>query len=178
MLDVKSLIGDVDLLKPVLDGFFGEWKGTYELYLYEQQEYLFNQKQEANQYCEEIRKSAEGTKRCLECDRNHADISIINGQPIHYICHGGLIDVASPIIVNDKCLAVVFCGQRKPFSKSDIEKAKNSVIALENYLHIPLYDFWNLSKDTSVESIIDLEKRMSNLCKYLSEQWKKQLNLI
>lgn len=57
------------------------------------------------------RKSATGCKRCEQCDKNGALETYRNKKPTVYRCHAGLIDYASPIIVNGKVIGSFIGGQ-------------------------------------------------------------------
>lgn len=78
-----------------------------------------------------------GKSRCLECDLHGLDESLKTGRAVTYTCHAGLIDFASPIIVNGKHLGGIYGGQITPH-KLDEEKirqiAKELSIDEEEYL--------------------------------------------
>lgn len=57
------------------------------------------------------RKSAKGCKRCEECDKNGALQTLHNGKPAVYRCHAGLVDFASPIMVDGKFIGSIIGGQ-------------------------------------------------------------------
>ncbi len=48
------------------------------------------------------RKSSVGCERCNLCDLKGGEQASRTGKPAVYYCHGGLVDFASPIIVNGK----------------------------------------------------------------------------
>lgn len=57
------------------------------------------------------RKSPIGCKRCEECDKNGALETYRNKKPTVYRCHAGLIDYASPIMVDGKVIGSFIGGQ-------------------------------------------------------------------
>lgn len=57
------------------------------------------------------RGSAEGYKRCNECDIRCGKDAATTGKPVIYNCHSGLTDFAVPIIVNGKHIASILGGQ-------------------------------------------------------------------
>lgn len=57
------------------------------------------------------RGSAEGYKRCNECDIRCGKDAAATGKPVIYNCHSGLTDFAVPIIVNGKHIASILGGQ-------------------------------------------------------------------
>ncbi len=62
-------------------------------------------------FCNLVRSTDEGSKRCKKCDAIAGSIAVESGKPVIYNCHSGLIDVAAPIIVNDNYLGCMLCGQ-------------------------------------------------------------------
>lgn len=57
------------------------------------------------------RKSPIGCKRCEQCDKNGAFETYHNKKPTVYRCHAGLIDYASPIIVDGEVIGSFIGGQ-------------------------------------------------------------------
>lgn len=72
------------------------------------------------------RKSEKGCKRCEECDKNGALMTLRNGKPAVYRCHAGLVDFASPIIVDDRFIGSVIGGQVRT---SPIDREQMTAIA-------------------------------------------------
>lgn len=57
------------------------------------------------------RKSSIGCERCNKCDLQGGSESSRTGRPSVYFCHGGLVDFASPIILNGKHIGSLIGGQ-------------------------------------------------------------------
>lgn len=57
------------------------------------------------------RKSSVGCERCNLCDLKGGEQASRTGKPAVYYCHGGLVDFASPIIVNGKQIGSLIGGQ-------------------------------------------------------------------
>ncbi len=57
------------------------------------------------------RSSPVGCRRCEKCDREGAENAYKKGRAVTYVCHGGLIDYASPIIVNNEIIGAIIGGQ-------------------------------------------------------------------
>ena len=68
------------------------------------------------------RQSKLGLQRCMESDKNAAVMALESGEPVVYVCHAGLADFASPIMMGDKLLGCFLGGQVRISSKID-EKA-------------------------------------------------------
>lgn len=58
-----------------------------------------------------IRQSPKGKKLCEECDQRGGQRAMRTGKPQIYTCHGGLVDFASPLIVNGQFIGSVMGGQ-------------------------------------------------------------------
>ncbi|NLU07332.1 MAG: histidine kinase [Clostridiales bacterium] len=64
-----------------------------------------------SKYCNLIRSSKEGYRRCITCDAMGGLQSSKLKKPIIYRCHAGLTDFSAPIIVNNIHLGSMLCGQ-------------------------------------------------------------------
>ncbi|AKN32020.1 histidine kinase [Clostridium carboxidivorans P7] len=64
-----------------------------------------------SEFCNLIRSSEEGFKKCINCDANGGLKSISSRKPEIYTCHAGLTDFSAPIIVNNYYLGAMLCGQ-------------------------------------------------------------------
>lgn len=63
-------------------------------------------------FCMELtRKSPIGCERCNKCDLQGGANSSRTGKPSVYFCHGGLVDFATPIIVNGQHIGSLIGGQ-------------------------------------------------------------------
>ncbi len=56
---------------------------------------------ELPQYCQLIRKTAKGKSGCRLCDQNACRMATHQKESVIYPCHAGLIEVITPILVND-----------------------------------------------------------------------------
>lgn len=57
------------------------------------------------------RKSSKGCRRCNQCDLRGGEEALRTGRPSVYYCHGGLVDFATPIIVNGEHIGSLIGGQ-------------------------------------------------------------------
>lgn len=72
------------------------------------------------------RQSELGYKRCVESDKNAALMALESGEPVVYVCHAGLADFASPIMLGDKILGCFLGGQVRVSSTIDEEALKET----------------------------------------------------
>ena len=62
--------------------------------------------------CSEMcRTSEKGRKRCENCDRNGANITLEKQKPVSYECHAHLVDFAAPIMLGDRMIGSFVGGQ-------------------------------------------------------------------
>lgn len=64
-----------------------------------------------SELCKLIRSSPEGMKRCIKSDTVVSSMAFKEKKTATHVCHAGLVDMASPIVVNNKYLGSVLCGQ-------------------------------------------------------------------
>jgi len=72
------------------------------------------------------RQSELGYQRCVASDKNAAVMALESGEPVVYVCHAGLADFASPIMLGDKLLGCFLGGQVRVSSKIDEEALKET----------------------------------------------------
>jgi ligand-binding sensor protein len=64
-------------------------------------------------FCKCVRKDSNNRDRCYQSDAHGGIESARSGKPSIYVCHGGLIDVAVPIMVKGNYLGAILAGQIK-----------------------------------------------------------------
>jgi two-component system, LytTR family, sensor kinase len=64
--------------------------------------------------CSLIRSSPKGLERCFKSDADGGQRAIEQQGPVDYICPGGLMDAAAPLIINDQYVGAILCGQVIP----------------------------------------------------------------
>jgi two-component system, LytTR family, sensor kinase len=69
--------------------------------------------------CRMIRSTPEGLERCQRCDSMGGHRAYAMRRPFCYVCEGGLLDAAAPIIVEDRYIGCVLCGQSIPSDSVD-----------------------------------------------------------
>lgn len=62
-------------------------------------------------FCNIIRNSKKGSRRCMLSDAHGGIKAKEKGGPYIYQCHAGLIDLAAPIIVKGEFIGTILCGQ-------------------------------------------------------------------
>ena len=69
--------------------------------------------------CRLIRETNVGLRRCMECDAEGGLEARARRGPYSYVCKGGLIDIAAPIIIEEEYLGCILCGQVVPAGQRD-----------------------------------------------------------
>lgn len=64
-----------------------------------------------SKFCRMTRNTEKGCKLCEACDRDAWKKIKKTGKPALYQCHAGLVDIAIPIIVDNKYLGMIMGGQ-------------------------------------------------------------------
>lgn len=75
------------------------------------------------EFCNCMRKSAEGSSRCKECNKTGAEMTMREGKSFAYNCHAGLVDFAAPIVVQDELIGC-FIGGQVFLEKPDFDKMR------------------------------------------------------
>jgi two-component system LytT family sensor kinase len=64
--------------------------------------------------CRMIRSTETGRRRCMQCDAEGGLAARERRGPHVYVCTGGLLDIAAPIIIEEEYLGCILCGQVLP----------------------------------------------------------------
>ncbi len=64
--------------------------------------------------CLLIRSTPKGMARCFKSDADGGREAIENQQPVNYICPGGLMDAAAPLVIDGQYVGAILCGQAIP----------------------------------------------------------------
>lgn len=89
--------------------------------------------------CNMIRSTEAGLKRCHQCDAEGGHIAHKRGEPYAYICAGGLMDAAAPIIVDGQFIGSILCGQAIP--EDSYEEFVQDILARNIPLGLPPKEF-------------------------------------
>lgn len=85
-------------------------------------------------FCQEYtRSSEEGLKKCMACDAYGGSSAKAKKEPVIYKCHAGLVDFASPIIIEDITIGYFLCGQ-----VLDEKKTSKEALIMAKELGVPL----------------------------------------
>lgn len=124
-----------------------------------------------SEYCNCVRKDRRNRDYCYQSDAHGGIESARSGKPSIYICHGGLVDLAVPIMVKGNYLGAILAGQ----VKIDEEEMKRLPLGSEHELTdfsgqpeiVNLYDKILKTTLTQVMAAADLLYTIAN---YLVEK--------
>lgn len=125
--------------------------------------------------CQLLRRDPWIRKRCESCDAHGGLQGALEGRPVVYQCHAGLVDFAIPIVSDERFIGAVLAGQ---VLMKNIETMPNKLLPTAPNQLIPtdimnlIHDVNQVNIDTihkSAEAIISLvNEKISNTGKKLS----------
>lgn len=103
-------ICSINLLQELQDSFF--LSNGVSIGISDQNGIAITKHCSCNPFCSEYtKKTAEGLKRCQECDKHGTNMAAKQGKPVLYNCHAGMLEFAVPIIVDGHTLGAFHGGQ-------------------------------------------------------------------
>jgi ligand-binding sensor protein/AraC-like DNA-binding protein len=124
-------------------------------------------------FCREVRQDPKFLPYCLKCDSRAGLEAVRTNKPYIYFCHFDIIDVAIPIIIDDKYIGAVMAGQVKITNNEDIEGMEHmSYISdskqARNKLSL-LKDDYDAIPSLTYEQIKTASEMLFQLCNYIVE---------
>lgn len=127
-----------------------------------------------NRFCETVRKDPKLSSYCQKCDSRGGLEAVRVNKPYIYLCHYNIVDIAIPIIVDDKYIGAIMAGQVRLDNKEDED-------SLEHILTIPYKSFVNDNMDElndlysnipslSYEEVKNTAEMLFQLCNYIVEE--------
>jgi len=103
-----------------------------------------------HEFCQKVRANKRLSKFCERCDARGGFEAMRMNQPFIYKCHFSIVDVAIPVVVDNKYIGAIMAGQVRlpkeeddlleiimtPSSKENIEGEKEKLIELYNQLPV------------------------------------------
>lgn len=130
-----------------------------------------------SEFCNCVRKDSNNRDCCYQSDAHGGIESARSGKPAIYICHGGLVDVAVPIMVKGNYLGAMMAGQVKIGEEEMKRLPFGTSQELTDFAEHPeiteLYNKTSKTTLTQVKSAADLLYTITN---YLVE--KQMIHII
>lgn len=125
-------------------------------------------------FCAIVRKDKEMAKYCQKCDsRGGLEAARIN-KPYIYLCHYNIVDIAIPIIVDDKYIGAIMAGQIK-LSDINADNILEQIVSEPNK-NIKIKTLQSLKEEydnlpvLSFDEVENIANMLFDLCNYLVEE--------
>lgn len=125
-------------------------------------------------FCQAVRQDESLVKHCHKCDSRGGLEAARTNAPYIYLCYYNIVDIAIPIVVDDKYLGAVMVGQVKlqnPMDAYPLEKilpSSGDSFAMKKLHELrPLYDSIPLLSYTEIETT---SLMLYRLCNYIVEE--------
>lgn len=123
-----------------------------------------------SEFCKTMRDIKEYSYLCERCDSRGALESARTKKPYIYRCHKGLIDFATPIIVNEQYLGAVMVGQ--VYIEDDVEleeivPVKTNFENLDHNLKSRIIDLYNNQPKLSFDKVKSIAQMMFHISNYI-----------
>lgn len=128
-----------------------------------------------NRFCEAVRSDSQLVKYCQKCDSRGGLEAVRLNEPYMYLCHYNIVDIAIPIIIDDKYIGALMAGQVKLSDsiKSEESLEQIAVISKNSIAQNALEDFKNYYEELPVLSykeVNEIANMLFSLCNYVVEE--------
>ncbi|MEG0842981.1 MAG: PocR ligand-binding domain-containing protein [Romboutsia sp.] len=125
-------------------------------------------------FCSVVRQNKDMVKYCQKCDsRGGLEAARIN-KPYIYLCHYNIVDIAIPIIIDDKYIGAMMAGQIKLSKSSDNDMLEQiTTVSSKNLIKNSLGDlkeYYESLPILSYDEVINIANMLFDLCNYLVEE--------
>jgi signal transduction histidine kinase/ligand-binding sensor protein len=162
----------LDVFRIILDGSLADWGVAYSIMPAGEKRYWFINRDRFTPFCRKVRGTVRGEEQCLGCTFRHSREAAEEGRPISYLCDAGLIEIAGPVIVRDKHVATIFCGQRRPRDKTGQEEGLRKAKQTERELGFEpgeLVELWGQVPTVSQRQVETLEEKLAEVAEYVAK---------
>lgn len=125
-------------------------------------------------FCSEVRANPELVKYCQKCDSRGGLEAVRLNEPYIYLCHYNIIDIAIPIMIDDKYIGAVMAGQVKLSDTVDGGILEQIVVTAKDPLAKKALDDFKEYYDElpvlSYEEVKKIANMLFSLCNYLVEE--------
>ncbi|MEG2338964.1 MAG: PocR ligand-binding domain-containing protein [Clostridium sp.] len=126
------------------------------------------------QFCNIVRKDKDMVRYCQKCDsRGGLEAARIN-KPYIYFCHYNIVDIAIPIIVDDKYIGAIMAGQIKLSDSGHNDMLEQIVTTSNKNLGKNtvenLKEHYDLLPTLSYDQVVNIADMLFDLCNYLVEE--------
>lgn len=125
-------------------------------------------------FCKMVRQDEDLLPYCQKCDSRGGLEAVRSNKPYIYLCHYNIIDIAVPVIIDDKYIGAVMAGQVRlsdPSGSAELEQiltSKNKKLYSEKWEK--LKDHYADLPVMSYQEIVKISDMLSLLCTYIVEE--------
>ncbi|MCQ4086515.1 PocR ligand-binding domain-containing protein [Saccharibacillus sp. JS10] len=125
-------------------------------------------------FCQAVRQDEDLLPYCQKCDSRGGLEAVRSNKPYIYLCHYNIIDIAVPVIIDDKYVGAVMAGQVRlsdPSGAADLEQiltSKNKKLYSDKWED--LKDYYADLPVMSYQEIVKISDMLSLLCSYIVEE--------
>lgn len=125
-------------------------------------------------FCQVVRKDPDLQKYCQKCDSRGGLEAVRSNKPYIYLCHYNIIDIAVPIIIDDKYIGAVMAGQvrlSEDSNTNDLEQILSSTNRkIYNEKWYELQEHYDLLPMMTYEEVVNISNMLFLLCNYIVEE--------
>lgn len=133
-----------------------------------------------SEFCKMVRKYPKYRELCEKCDSRGGLEAVRTQKPYIYVCHAGLVDFATPIIVNGQYLGSVMAGQVliEEKDKEKLEQIVNDKNSRSDLMKKKeINDAYKLLPVMTLDKVESLSKMMFHISSYIVKEAKLKMSL-
>lgn len=135
----------------------------------------FSQHSNCTPFCEMVRNDERLLENCKKCDSRAGLEAVRSNRPYIYLCHYNVIDIAIPVISEDKYVGAVMAGQVKladlDDAPKDLEQIFHSNISMRELQCSPeLKALYDQIPTLDYHTILTASKMLLRFCNYIVEE--------
>ncbi|MCL2856258.1 MAG: PocR ligand-binding domain-containing protein [Oscillospiraceae bacterium] len=122
---------------------------------------------ERRPFCKMVRESPHLEEFCRKCDSRGGLEAVRLNKPYIYLCHCNIVDIAIPIIVNDKYIGAIMAGQ-VTLSDSRYDLEKILISPRQDLLQTPAFRrAYDMLPVVSYREVEIVSQMLYDLCQYI-----------
>ncbi len=126
-------------------------------------------------FCKYVRSDPDLAKSCQKCDSRGGLEAVRMNAPYIYLCHCNIVDIAIPIIIDDKYVGAVMAGEVKlPDNEENTQLEQILVTPAKELLHAfkkgDIKRMYDSIPTLSYAEIVNVGQMLFSLCHYIVEE--------
>lgn len=121
-------------------------------------------------FCHSVRNNPDLSSYCQKCDSRGGLEAVRINKPYIYLCHYNIVDIAIPIIIDDKYIGAIMAGQVKLNNKKDEESLERILSLPEKFSSDSLNNLYSKLPSLSYYEVKNIADMLFQLCNYIVEE--------